>query len=132
VDSVGPGAAFQHYLQVGAAQERAPNEWFDADFYRTKYEDLSGGGLDDATLFMHYNLYGVFEGRSPGPMFERFDGDRYLAENPDVAAYVHANVSAFLGSTSNGAIAHFMIYGADEQRPAFDDSGQLIDPSLFF
>ena len=76
---------------------------------------------------MHYNLYGVWEGRSGGPKFELFDGNRYLAENPDVAAYVDANVEDFLGSRSNGAIAHFIIYGNNEQRLAFDLTGQAID-----
>jgi len=46
-----------------------------------------------------------------------------LAENPDVAAYVDGNLEAFLGSRSNGAIAHYMIYGADEGRVAFDLNG---------
>lgn len=76
---------------------------------------------------MHLNLYGIWEGRSPGPDFHRFDGDRYLAENPDVAAYVDVNVGDFLGSRSNGAIAHYVIYGSHEQRLAFDLDAQPVD-----
>ncbi len=83
--------------------------------------------LDDATLFRHYNLYGVWEGRSAGLAFDHFDGGRYLSENPDVAAYVDAHLAGFLGSRTNGAIAHFIIYGAGEQRAAFDTAGQAID-----
>ena len=56
-----------------------------------------------------------------------FDGNRYLADNPDVAAYVDANLAGFLGSRTNGAIAHFIIYGANEQRVAYDTTGVLVD-----
>lgn len=76
---------------------------------------------------MHYNLYGVWEGRSAGPKFDQFDGPRYLAENPDVAAYVNSHLPDFLGSATNGAIAHFLIYGAGESRLAYDLIGQAID-----
>lgn len=120
------GDAAQHYLTLGAAQGRGPNSWFDPDYYGSRWPDLAALALDDATLFMHLNLYGIWEGRSPGPQFDRFDGARYLAENPDVAVYVDANVDDFLGSRSNGAIAHYVIYGSHEQRLAYDlDGAQL-------
>ena len=44
-----------------------------------------------------------------------------------VAAYVDANLAGFLGSRTNGAIAHFIIYGANEQRVAYDTTGVLVD-----
>ena len=119
--------ALQHYLGGGAAAGRAPNAWFDAAYYEARWSDLTPLALDEATLFAHFNLYGVWEGRSPGPKFERFDGVRYLTDNPDVAAYVDAFIGDFLGSRTNGAIAHFIIYGAGEQRAAFDTAGQAID-----
>ena len=126
-----PAVAFEdalaHYLDQGAAQSRRPNAWFDADYYAAKWPDLTALDLDPATLFIHYNLFGVWEGRSAGPAFERFDGARYLADWPDVAAYVDASLEAFLGSRTNGAIAHFLIYGADERRTAFDTSGAAVD-----
>jgi len=119
--------AAAHYASVGAAQGRAPNAWFDAAWYEARWPDLAPLGLDDATLFAHYNLYGVWEGRAPGPAFATFDGGRYLFNNPDVALYVDANIGDFLGSRTNGAIAHFIIYGHDEQRLAFDTGGQAIE-----
>ncbi len=119
--------ALDHYLNTGAAQQRLPNAWFDADYYAARWPDLTPLQLPDATLFLHYNLFGVWEGRSAGPKFDRFDGNRYLTDNPDVAAYVDGNLGAFLGSRSNGAIAHFIIYGADEQRAAYDTNGALVD-----
>jgi hypothetical protein len=117
----------QHYFAAGAAQGKAPNSWFDPTWYENRWPDLTPYQFDDATLFMHYNLYGVWEGRSAGPEFDRFDGNRYLADNPDVAAYVDSHLPDFLGSRSNGAIAHFVIYGQHELRPAFDLVGQPID-----
>jgi len=125
--AVTPATAAQHWLDTGAAQGRAPNAWFDAGYYAQRWADLAPLNLDAATLFKHYNLYGVWEGRSAGPRFDTFDGDRYLADNPDVAAYVDGNLADFLGSRSNGAIAHYVIYGAQEQRAAFDASGTAID-----
>ena len=119
--------ALQHYFSSGAAQGKQPNSWFDPTYYENRWPDLKAGNFSDDILFMHYNLYGVWEGRSAGPKFDRFDGNRYLADNPDVAAYVDAYVADFLGSRTNGAIAHYVIYGQHEQRLAFDLVGQQID-----
>ncbi|MFO1200434.1 MAG: Ig-like domain-containing protein [Burkholderiaceae bacterium] len=126
VPTVSPSIAWTHYASTGAAQGRAPASWFDATYYETKWPDLGALHLDDATLFEHFNLFGVWEGRSPGPAFDRFDGNAYLAQYPDVAAYVDAHVADFLGSRSNGAIAHFILYGAAEGRGAVDLVGQPI------
>ncbi len=126
VPTVSLAAAATDYLTAGAAAGRSPNSWFDPIYYANRWPDLTPLHLDDATLFAHFNLYGVWEGRSPGPKFQQIDGDRYLAENPDVAAYVDANLGSFLGSRSNGAIAHFIIYGNAEQRLAFDTNAQVI------
>lgn len=120
------GSALQHYLGIGAAQGKQPNSWFDPTYYENRWPDLTPLHLDDATLFQHYNLYGVWEGRSAGSEFDQFDGNRYLGDNPDVAAYVDAYVADFLGSRTNGAIAHYVIYGANEGREAFDLVGQSI------
>ncbi|MFO1199532.1 MAG: putative Ig domain-containing protein [Burkholderiaceae bacterium] len=120
-------SAWQHWVSSGAAAGDAPASWFDADAYSSHYADLAALHLDDVMLFRHFNKFGVWEGRSPGPAFDRFDGARYLAENPDVAAYVDAHLPDFLGSRTNGAIAHFLIYGAGEQRIAHDTTGGLID-----
>ena len=119
--------AAAHYIETGATQGNAPNAWFDAAYYENRWPDLKAGDFGDAVLFMHYNLYGVWEGRSAGPKFDRFDGLRYLTDNPDVAAYVDAYLADFLGSRTNGAIAHYVIYGQHEERPAFDLAGVRID-----
>ncbi len=128
VPSVTVATANQHFFGgAGPAQGRRPNAWFDASFYEQRWPDLAAAGLDDTTLFLHYNLYGVWEGRSANRALNGFNGERYLAENPDVAGYVDANLDAFLGSRTNGAIAHFVIYGEREGRLAFETDGTPID-----
>lgn len=118
--------AAQNYLGSGAGAGRSPNSYFDAAYYKNRWADLKGQPFDDATLFQHFNRFGVWEGRSPGPKFDAFDGNKYLTDNPDVAGYVDAFIGDFLGSRTNGAIAHFIIYGALEQRQIFDTGGQPI------
>ncbi len=126
-DSLTLNTAAQHYLTTGASAGLSPNDWFDATYYANKWSDLKSANLDNATLFQHYNLYGVWEGRSAGSEYDKFDGTRYLTNNPDVAAYVDAYVADFLGSRTNGAIAHYIIYGAAEGRVAYDTTGTAID-----
>jgi len=127
VPAITVDTALEDWFSVGAAKFLPPNAWFDAWYYTNKWPDLTPLYLDDATLFRHYNLFGVWEGRSAGPAFEHFDGGRYLSENPDVAAYVDAHLAGFLGSRTNGAIAHFIIFGSNEQRLAYDTDGAMID-----
>lgn len=125
--TISTAAAAGNYMEVGAAKGYAPNSWFGGNYYKTKWADLTALNLDDATLFRHFNLYGVWEGRSPGALFDQFDGARYLQDNPDVANYVDGHLGDFLGSRSNGALAHFLIYGANEGRASYDSAGHGID-----
>ncbi len=122
--------AFAHYLSTGAAEGRDPNAWFDPVYYANRWDDLSSLNLSADILFQHYNLYGVWEGRSAGPAYDQYDGNRYLSENPDVAAYVDAYIGDFLGSRTNGAVAHYLIYGAAEGRVAYDLEGNQIDQTI--
>lgn len=132
VPTVTLATALDHYKSaVGSMMNTAsPTAWFDPAYYASKWPDLAALNLDAGTLFAHYNLYGVWEGRSAGPAFDDYDGARYLRENPDVAAYVDANVKDFLYSRSNGAIAHYVIYGADEGRVAYAYDGAAIDLTI--
>ena len=125
VPTVTLATAFDSY-KAGTVQGAAPNAWFSASYYANRWADLKALNLDAVTLFAHYNLFGVWEGRSAGTLFDKFDGNAYLAANPDVAAYVDGNVKDFLGSRTNGAIAHYVIYGANEGRVAVDTTGATI------
>ena len=119
--------AFQHHYSTGAAQGKDPNSWFDPNYYESRWPDLRPLNWTDQQLFVHYNTNGAWEGRSAAPEFDKFDGERYLNDWSDVEAMVESILPYFLGSRTNGAIAHFIIYGNDEQRPAFDLFGQQID-----
>lgn len=115
------GDPLEHYVLYGAAKGYSPNAVFDAAFYQAKYADVAG--LSGADLLVHYARFGVYEGRSPNAVLAGFDGARYLAEYPDVAKYVNANLVDFLGSATNGAIAHYVLYGAAEERLAYTLDG---------
>lgn len=109
------GSPLDHYLQFGADEGRAPTAWFDAQYYRAENADLVN--MSAAELFAHYNTYGAKEGRVPAADFENFDAARYLAEYPDLAAG---------GVTSVTALAHYLVYGQEEGRQAFNLDGTEI------
>ncbi|UCE31985.1 MAG: hypothetical protein JSW68_03365, partial [Burkholderiales bacterium] len=118
------GDPLQHYVEVGAGAGFMPNAWFDASFYRSQYPDVQV--LGGADVLVHYAKFGVNEGRAPTASLVDFDGARYLRDNPDVLPYVEANLDDFGGSLSNGALAHYLKFGAGESRLAYDVSGDLI------
>ena len=72
---------------------------------------------------LHCSLYGQWDARCAGAKFAQFDWERYLQENPDVDAFIAANIALFSGSRIKGAIWHFAIHGDWEQRPAFEWEG---------
>lgn len=111
-------SAIDHFVTVGAAKNFKPTASFDPVYYATKFSDLSGKGFDSADLLIHFLRFGLNEGRSPNTALNTFDGAAYLAANADVAAFVNANLASFNNSTSNGALAHFVKFGAAEGRAA--------------
>lgn len=123
------GTPLEHYVTNGSGAGFEPNAWFDAEFYRAKYADTQV--LSGADLLVHFSKFGANEGRAPSLALAQFDGVRYLADNPDVAAYVNANLGQFGGSVTNGSIAHYVKFGALEARQGFDISGQLVPFSVF-
>lgn len=127
VPSVSLLTAADHFFTLGGAQGREPAPWFNAQYYANTYADLRAYAGAPALLFAHYNLYGVWEGRAASVELAAFDGARYLQDNPDVEEYVLANLPDFRGSSANGAIAHFVIYGEAEGRNAYTTDGGAID-----
>lgn len=105
-----------HFVKVGAARGYKPNASFDPAYYQTNSTDL--GGLDGADLLYHFMMYGLDEGRVPNASLAAFDGNAYLEANSDVKGYVEANLDQFGGSLTNGALAHYVKFGAAEGRPA--------------
>jgi hypothetical protein len=113
-------SALEHFLEVGAAAGYnplgdAPLQFFDASFYAAKYPKLAEVGvLRPWDLFGHYLLFGVGEGREASEVTNNFDSARYLHDYPQVAQYVNSHLDDFFGNASNGALAHFMKFGADQ------------------
>ena len=104
----------EYFVQIGAARGDKPSATFDPVFYMNQYPaDLAGKGYDAADLLMHFLKFGLDEGRLPNAtLAANFDATAYLAAYPAVAAYVTANLASFNGSMSNGALAHYVKFGA--------------------
>jgi hypothetical protein len=103
----------EHFVQYGAAAMAKPNATFDPVYYKQHYADLAGTNLNAADLLYHFMQFGLDEGRLPNAtLAAAFNSTAYLAAYPDVAAYVNANLAAFGGSASNGALAHYVKFGA--------------------
>jgi S-layer protein len=102
----------EHFVTIGAARGYSPNENFDPAFYRAQFSDLAT--FDSADLLIHYVKFGLNEGRAGNATLASSDWAAYLTAYPAVAAYVNANLSSFGGSATNGAIAHYVKFGAQQ------------------
>jgi len=100
----------EHFVQIGAARGYKPNTDFDPTFYQARYSDLAN--LDAADLLFHYVKFGLNEGRPGNATLATYNWASYLTAYPDVAKYVNDNLASFGGSASNGAIAHYVKFGA--------------------
>src|SRR5206468_4187109 len=84
----------EHYLSVGAAENRSPGPGFDAAWYLAQSPDLATAKLNP---LLHYLRYGAGEGRKPNAAALQIEDKRlvessglfdpawYLAQHPDVA-----------------------------------------------
>ena len=117
-DYQGTLSPIEHFVQIGAARGYKPNATFDPTYYKNAFADLKNTDFNTADLLYHFMQYGLDEGRIPSEALATFDGTAYLAANPDVAAYVNANLAQFGGSATNGALAHYVKFGASEGRAA--------------
>lgn len=120
--------AQDHYFLHGAAENRAPNSWFNAAEYVAQNPDLAD--VDANLLLAHFALHGVNEGRAPNAATAGADGkiksellaDYVNAEgNEDVKAAIAEITGAPVGAeltAEQAAIAaqHFFNYGINEDR----------------
>lgn len=112
--------AADHYNRFGAKELRNPNAVFDAKYYASRNPDVLNAVAAGIfpSVYAHYLAFGATEGRLPNAAFANFDADRYLVDNADVKA---AGIT-----TAAAALKHFVEYGVDEGRPAFDKGGSPI------
>src|SRR5690606_12877359 len=85
--------AWEHYERFGAAEAyaaggtmRAPNPWFNVQYYLTANPDVISAGYTPATALDHFTHYGMYEFRAPNPV---------IGESPMTVAklflYIDAN-----------------------------------------
>ena len=117
-DYQGTLSPIEHFVQIGAARGYKPNATFDPTYYKNAFADLKNTDFNAADLLYHFMKFGLDEGRTPNAALASFDGKAYLAANADVATFVNANLAQFNGSVTNGALAHYVKFGAAEGRTA--------------
>ncbi|MFV3130555.1 Calx-beta domain-containing protein [Niveispirillum sp. KHB5.9] len=94
----------QHWEMYGRLEGRAPDIFFDANYYLSKYQDLgSAFGTDAKAALSHWLNFGIHEGRSASPYF-------------NVAAYIAANPD--LANIQSSGLEHFLVFGYGEGRAA--------------
>jgi len=96
----GVTSAFEHYVEFGLAEGRAPGLIFDEHYYSEVYGAEIGTGLEQ------YVSLGQAQQHNPNDLFSE---SAYLAANPDVAAAVGN------GGFSSG-FEHFVNFGRFEER----------------
>jgi GT2 family glycosyltransferase len=100
-DMAGAAAAhgqLRHFLSVGLAEGRRPNQWLDACWYAKAYDDVP---RDPYGALRHFLLIGDNEARAAGPAF---DGQLYRRRYTDVA------------DASVPPLRHFLTNGRAEGR----------------
>ena len=88
---------------VGHIQTVRDSEFFDAQWYLETYPDIKESGYAEDPA-MHYLLFGGFEGRHPGPLFNSV---AYYLEYPDVY------------QNQLNPIVHYALFGRNESRKVF-------------
>lgn len=98
-----------HWMRYGRTEGRLgriPLTFDVAEYLRRSPEIAATWGTDPTTVFLHFWLYGINEGRTYDNLFRV---DDYLALNPDLAAV--------FGADRRGAFKHWVRYGQNEGRP---------------
>jgi GT2 family glycosyltransferase len=81
---------FEHFMQFGLVEERAPSLFFDPRWYAQRYTEVARSG---ANPLVHYLEHGGRELRDPHP---GFDAAFYVDRHPEAAA---------------NPLIHYMLYG---------------------
>ena len=115
---------WQHFLQYGQYENRAPDSFFNPTQYLINNPDVlaavANGTVQSA--YLHFIQYGIAEDRNDGNFTGSFNDAAYLLANPDVQAAVTK------GYFING-YQHWLEYGQFEGRAAYSTTGALITPT---
>ena len=97
-----------HWMRYGRTEGRLGRLplTFDVTEYLNRNPSVAASwGTNPTTVFLHFWLYGLDEGRTYDELFRV---DQYLAQNPDLAA--------LFGTDRRGAFKHWVRYGQAEGR----------------
>lgn len=112
-------SGYDHFIQSGARENRAPSQVFNSNYYLNQYPDVAsaiGNGIF-RSAYDHFLQYGAREGRNP---ISLFSSSYYLSRYPDIGSAVN-------NGTFRSAYDHFLEYGAREGR----DPSPLFDTTLY-
>lgn len=136
------GMAWNHYLQFGATEAytlgdsgRAPNPWFDVQYYMNAHPDLAREGLHANDAFVHFVNHGMHEWRAPNALSaeDPVTADSllsYALANPDLmSAYAIAESAiALTTAQQESLLLHFYRWGYQENRPQAPTVLQSTEP----
>jgi Ca2+-binding RTX toxin-like protein len=111
---------FEHYQVYGRFELRAPNAFFDPEYYINTYPDLKAAYNSGKDPYEHFQLYGWSEGRRPSSQF-------------DIATY-----TAVFGTGIGNPINHYLTtqrnagiqFDAGQQPVVTGNGSNAISPTL--
>ena len=134
-DFVGPEGYFQHFLQFGAAEEVAPNAYFNAnEYYAAKAAQFYGDKFDGSELqiaqvkalinkegmnaWTHYQQFGSAEGVNPSNAFDASDYCAAKAEAmnkagqkaPDGTDWTAEKIAKAIDDAGMSVLEHYLTY----------------------
>ncbi|MFB2971537.1 matrixin family metalloprotease [Aerosakkonema sp. BLCC-F183] len=101
-------SGYDHFVQFGARENRAPSQVFNGNYYFSLYPDVAAA-VNNNTFrsgYDHFLQFGAREGRDPIP---EFNSGYYLSRYPDIAPAIN-------NGTLRSAYDHFLQYGTREGR----------------
>lgn len=119
-----------HYVNLGDAEGRRPNAYFDPDFYRSQFDRRS---LKSVCALYHYGVMGEALGLKASGAFS---AQRYLTSNVPLRAFVRHPLTHFLHlGRAGGLAANQRVRLAETERVRFEKQSTLplpegrIDPA---
>ena len=132
---VGPEGYFQHFMQFGAAEEVAPNAYFNADeYYAAKAHEYYGDKFDGSEFqiaqvkalinqagfnaWTHYQQFGSAEGVNPSNAFDASDYCAAKAEamnaagqkDPDGNDWTAESIAKAIDDAGMSVLEHYLTY----------------------
>ena len=150
---VGPEGYFQHFMQFGAAEEVAPNAYFNADeYYAAKAHEYYGDKFDGSEFqiaqvkalinqagfnaWTHYQQFGSAEGVNPSNAFDASDYCAAKAEAmnkagqkaPDGTEWTAEKIAEAIDQAGMSVLEHYLTFaGTDKGEVAAGSTYPVAD-----